>query len=310
MNVHPSGLISLLELKLFRKLNLEAGKKILPYIINNAQTRLIIGRNSCYNVRRLLNIIQLYQQNSLKGMVIIIGWKKAFGHVEWDFSFFTPFRWATQGFVYLGILISPVLQKQYKTNFQCLLKCIHDNLERWTSLSLSMSGRISLIKMNILLRLFYQFQMIPILLNNNTIKTVNNWFRTFIWNCKRPWFKLEKLQSPLDQWGLAVSNIKLYQLTSHFRYLLERVQNDPHSVWLDIEAFNLGKPLTLASLPFIRNWKESGVADDNLIVKSTLKAWDMIKKWEKRSDVLLPITPIQINTDFLQEWHMIGFLCG
>ena len=115
------------------------------------------------------------------------------------------------------------------------------------------------------------------------------------------------MQSPLHQGGLAVPNIKLYQLASQFRYLVDWIRNDPDSVWLDIEAFNLGRPLTLASLPFTLNRKDSEVSDGNLIVKSTLKVWDMIKKWEKRSNMLSPITPILRNTDFPPGMTDTGF---
>lgn len=58
-------------------------EKILPHIINNDQTGFITGRNSCNNVRRLLNIIQ---QKHLKGMVMSLDAEKA---LEWDFLFFT-----------------------------------------------------------------------------------------------------------------------------------------------------------------------------------------------------------------------------
>lgn len=197
--------------------------------------------------------------------------------------------------------VTPVLHKMYKTNFQPLLRRIHDDLERCASLPLSMLGRVSLIKMNILPRLLYPFQIIPILLNNNTIKIVNNWLRTFIWNHKRPRLKFARLQL-LNQGGMAVLNIKLYQLASQFRYLVDWVRIDPDSVRLDIEAFNLGKPLILASLPFILNQKAPVVADGNLIVESTLKVGDMIRKWgKKRSNVLSLIVPIQKKQIFLQE---------
>ena len=149
----------------------------------------------------------------------------------------SPFRCATEGFLYLGIFITPLLQRMFKANFPPLLKRIHDDLERWSSLPLSMLGRISLIKMNILPWLLYKFQMIPVLLNNNTIKKVNGWFRSFIWNCKRPRLKLAKLQLPSGQGGLAIPNIRLYQVASQFRYLVDWVRNDSDSVWLDIEAF-------------------------------------------------------------------------
>lgn len=61
-------------------------------------------------------------------------------------------------------------------------------------------------------------------------------------------------------------------------------------MWFNTEPFNLGKPLTLASLSFILNQKASEAGGDNMIVGSTIKARDMIRKWEKRTDVLSPVT--------------------
>lgn len=76
----------------------------------------------------------------------------------------SPFKWSSKGFTYLGISITPSLEALYKANFEPLLKCIRDNLDRWRSLPLSLFGRIALLKMNILPRLRYHFQMVPILL--------------------------------------------------------------------------------------------------------------------------------------------------
>lgn len=83
--------ISLLNLgfKILSKILALRLEKILPTIINNDQTGFITGRNSCNNVRRILNIIQLCQQNNLKGMVVSLDAEKAFDRIEWDFLFFT-----------------------------------------------------------------------------------------------------------------------------------------------------------------------------------------------------------------------------
>lgn len=91
-----------------------------------------------------------------------------------------PFKWSPQGFTYLGIVITTWLHQLYKANFTPLLKQIHDNLERWNYLPLSMFGRISLLKMNILPKLLYVFQMLPILLSKRVIKEINGWFSTFV----------------------------------------------------------------------------------------------------------------------------------
>lgn len=84
----PISLLNL-DFKILSKILALRLEKILPTIINNDQTGFITGRNSCNNVRRLLNIIQLCQQNNLKGMVVSLDAEKAFDRIEWDFLFFT-----------------------------------------------------------------------------------------------------------------------------------------------------------------------------------------------------------------------------
>lgn len=61
----------------------------------------------------------------------------------------SPFKWSPESFTFLGISITPSLEALYKANFEPLLKCITDNLDRWISLPLSLLGRIALLKMNI-----------------------------------------------------------------------------------------------------------------------------------------------------------------
>lgn len=61
----------------------------------------------------------------------------------------SPFVWVPKGFTYLGIAITPSFQQSYRANFTPLLKRIREDLEIWTSLLLSVLGRISLLKMNI-----------------------------------------------------------------------------------------------------------------------------------------------------------------
>lgn len=118
-----------------------------------------------------------------------------------------PFKWSPTGFTYLGTSITPSLEAMYKANFEPLLKHVCDDLDRWTSLPLSMMGRIALLKMNILPRLLYHFQMVPILYNNKIIRRVKGWISSFIWNRKKLRLKMAKLQMSVEQGGLAVPNI-------------------------------------------------------------------------------------------------------
>ena len=110
----------------------------------------------------------------------------------------------------------------YKASFEPLLKHICDDLDRWTSLPLSMMGRIALLKMNILPKLLYHFQMVP-----QTIRRVNGWISSFIWSRKKPRLKMAKLQMSVEQGGLAVPNIRLYQLAAQLWYIAEWINKDP-----------------------------------------------------------------------------------
>lgn len=64
-----------------------------------------------------------------------------------------PFRWATSGFVYLDITVSPNVKDLWRLNFVPTIRAVKNDLEWWHDLPLSWMGRISLIKMNILPRL-------------------------------------------------------------------------------------------------------------------------------------------------------------
>lgn len=217
----------------------------------------------------------------------------------------SPFKWSPEGFTYLGISITPSLEALYKANFEPLLKRIRDDLDRWISLPLSLLGRIALLKMNILPRLLYHFQMVPILLNK-TIRRVNSCFSTFIWNKKKPRLKMAKLQMSVEKGGLAVPNIRLYQLATQLRYIADWINDDPESVWLDLETLNTGSPLPSLLLALDLK-KIKNVSVNNIIVKTTLQAWQAIRKLEGRANTLSSLGPIHCNIDFAPACTDGGF---
>lgn len=92
-----------------------------------------------------------------------------------------PLKWSPSGFTYLGIKISPKLDL-YKLNFSPVIRSI-TNEDRRCSLPLSLLGRIHLVKMNIVPRLLYLFQMLPVLLPGRALRQIRQ--ITFIWRKKR-----------------------------------------------------------------------------------------------------------------------------
>ena len=61
-----------------------------------------------------------------------------------------PFINAKEGFTYLGIKITPSIRLISASNYVPTLNKISEDIARWTSLPLSIIGRVNIIKMNIL----------------------------------------------------------------------------------------------------------------------------------------------------------------
>ena len=115
-----------------------------------------------------------------------------------------PFKWSITG---LGIHITPLFHEMFKANFNPLLDSIRKDLNRWAPLPLSLLSRVSIIKMNILPRLLYPIQMIPLLMSGKVLKLLNGWLSDFIWSKRKPRLKVAKLQLPSSKGGLDFPNI-------------------------------------------------------------------------------------------------------
>lgn len=133
----------------------------------------------------------------------------------------SPFKLPPTGFTYLGIKVSPDLNELWKLNFAPIIATIKRDLDRWHDLPLSFMGCISLIKMNILPRLLYPLQMLPLWISRKVAFDIERAFSKFIWHGKRPRQKIKILQLPSDEGGLGLPNITYYNWACHARFLWE-----------------------------------------------------------------------------------------
>ncbi len=151
----------------------------------------------------------------------------------------TQFTNESGGFSYLGIKIMPNI---VPTNYDPLLKGVMESLDKWSTMPISLVGRINIIKMSILPKFLYLFQSIPLPLPNTFLSTLKKAFTRFIWNNKQPWLRLSLLYLPYDRGGLQVPNIKLYYWAAHLRTAMFYFSTD-HPSWVDIEKEELSLPL-------------------------------------------------------------------
>jgi hypothetical protein len=72
----------------------------------------------------------------------------------------TPFTIVTSNIKYLGVTLTKQVKDLYDKNFNSLNKGI-ENLRRWKDLPRSWIGRINAVKMAILQKAIYRFNVIP-----------------------------------------------------------------------------------------------------------------------------------------------------
>lgn len=160
------------------------------------------------------------------------------------------FRRPKQGFRYLGIVLTPKITQLFSSNYDKLLKEIKNDLGRWDVLPLSLFGRIETVRMNILPRLLFLFQSIPVLVSQSTFKLLEKIISKFIWQNKRPRIRLKILMSTKEKGGLGLPNLKLYYWAAQLRAVAAWIVKDSKSGWVAIEQNSL-PGIPLSNLPFL-----------------------------------------------------------
>lgn len=220
------------------------------------------------------------------------------------------FKWPKDGIKYLGIQIPPNLANLYNVNYKVTIEKIRKDLERWTVLPLSIMGRIESIRMNILPKLLYLFQMLPINISNSTFKDLDKLFSQFIWQGKRSRIKFNILKLPKSQGGLNIPNLRYYFWAAQLRPMVVWMQDQSNTQWLNIEKSLCDKPL--GALPF------SGFALKDVEIgewsSATIKIWkkiqqclDLPKDLSALSSIacLQGFTPSLLNSGF-SRWSNFG----
>lgn len=149
----------------------------------------------------------------------------------------------------MGVMITPDISQLYNANYGKLITQIRVDLERWMILLLSLFGRIETIKMNILPRLLFLFQSLPVWISSSVFKTLDRLFSTFIWQNRKPRIRLTQLTRPKRLGGLDLPNLKLYFWAAQLRAMVERLLQNEETDWLELEKDSCAA-MPLETLPF------------------------------------------------------------
>ena len=164
------------------------------------------------------------------------------------------FNRSDKGFRYLGIVITTQTSQLFNENFGRLSTQIKSDLTRWEILPLSLLGRIETVRMNILPRLTYLFQSLPIWIPASNFKMWDKMISAFIWQKRKPRIRQKLLFSPKGKGGLSLPNLKLYYWAAQLRSMVEWVVQDEETNWIGLESHAC--PLVpLETMPFMEQKK-------------------------------------------------------
>lgn len=173
---------------------------------------------------------------------------------------------------------------------------IQGDLHKWHTGPFSWLGRIAILKMNVLPRLLYLFQAIPIKLPKSFFVTYKRICRAFIWSSKTPRLSWERLTLPKSQGGLNLPDIQKYHWACHLTRIVDWHLHGSNKDWIQLE--NAFSQIPVAHIPWLN---PSSIPKDlkthPLINATTLQFKNASSKLNFKP-FRGPMTPLENNPDF------------
>lgn len=147
------------------------------------------------------------------------------------------FNWESKSMKYLGVTLPQDLDQLKSINYDPLILKIKSDITRWNLIPFtSLVSRVEAIKMNILPRLLYMFQNLPVEITNKDFIEWDKLISRYIWQGKKPRIRFRTLQLPRVKGGLALPCLKSYYQAAQLKTLWNLCNPSYMAKWKDIEC--------------------------------------------------------------------------
>lgn len=151
-------------------------------------------------------------------------------------------KWEAKYIKYLEVILTKEYSELYRKNNNIINKNIQRDIERWSTLPMEFSSRMEVVKMNIVPRLLYLFQALPVMIPKNQFRAWDKTISRFVWEGKKPRIKYITLQQAKDKGGLALPNLLEYFHAAQIRSCV-CWRNPSFTYKYNIEHTNQGLPI-------------------------------------------------------------------
>ena len=145
------------------------------------------------------------------------------------------FKWTDSHISYLGTKIPNRLNRIFELNYAPLIRQIKLDFQRWEKEISTWFGKINIIKMNIMPRILYLFQTLPVKLSAGFLKEMRARFVRSIWAGKPPRVRRAILTLPKERGGVGLPDPVSYYEAAHLARVVDWCTVQEAKPWIQLE---------------------------------------------------------------------------